>query len=98
MDAVCVHYRAERNTGDNHEEAVAFLAEISELDARTRDSLRRHLGAVLAKKNAAEYESRLLERDEAEACLRHLRRAVQALLPLACRLGWEPRARGRDEA
>lgn len=91
VDAVCVHYQGERNASDNHDEALAILGNVTELDPRIRESLRRHLGAVLAKKGAAEYESRLLERGEAEACLAHLRRAIQSVLPLARRLGWEPR-------
>lgn len=87
-DAFCVHYRGERSAGDAHEDALDLLAGLDELDAAARQGLGRHLGALLSRKNLAQYEGRLVEGREVQDALKHLDRGLDPVRGIAKRIGW----------
>jgi hypothetical protein len=91
VDAVCVHYIGTRSASEAHHDALEVLHGATGVDARVRDALGRHLGALLDVKSLAQYEGRLLEASDAQAAARHMDRAFQAAAPVAEAAGWPER-------
>ncbi len=75
-DALTVFYIGQRSASQDHREVLRLLDSIgvgrSELNRN-----RRHLATLLATKNAAEYEDRLLSESDAIHALEHSRRFCQ---------------------
>lgn len=88
VDAVFVHYRGVRSSSGSHRDALNVLDGCAELGSAARNGLRKHLGALLSQKTFAQYEGRLLDREEAEAALAHLERAIASVKRVAQANRW----------
>lgn len=89
VDAICVHYQGERSAGESHFEALELLGRVERMDAKLRDALRKHLGAVLEMKSLAQYDGRLCEERDAVVAIKHLERATDAVVPVAKANRWQ---------
>jgi len=82
-DAICVHFLGKRHSGEHHRDAVELFKSIKpdeEIYIQNGFRLRR----ILAIKNMAEYEERLVYRSEAEKVLKDFDRFLaftRAILP-----------------
>lgn len=88
VDALCVSYRGLRSASGSHQDALNLLDACTEMDGPVRNSLRKHLGAVLSQKTFAQYDSRLMEEPDAAAAISHMERAITAAKPVARGHGW----------
>ena len=68
-DALCVYFLGKRSVGESHGDALGLLNTLplkrQEVDVNTR-----RMSRILGVKNLAEYESRLILREEAESALK----------------------------
>lgn len=72
-DALTVFYLGQRSASQDHRDALRLLGSVRfERDELARN--RRHLSNLLATKNAAEYEDRLLGESDTIRALEHCRR------------------------
>lgn len=92
VDALCVHYRGHRNSGDTHHDALPLLRSVDEIEPGARSQLERHLGALLSTKTLAQYEGRLLTAADADSALSHMERAFRAARELPPVKAWEAHA------
>lgn len=75
-DAVCARFLQLRHGGADHMQAVELLSSLplerSEIESKLKQARR-----VISLKNAAEYEDRLIEKNEAQEILRDAERLVE---------------------
>ena len=64
-DALTVFYLGFRHAGDRHKDVLQLLQKL-EIEQKELHSKGQQLAALLAIKNAAEYEERLMDREDAE--------------------------------
>lgn len=88
VDALCVHYRGLRSASGSHQDALQILDSCTELDATIRETLRKHLSALLGQKTFAQYDGRLLANLDAEVAIGHMERALAAATRIAQAHGW----------
>ncbi|MEK6715785.1 MAG: HEPN domain-containing protein [Candidatus Omnitrophota bacterium] len=82
-DAMCIYFLGKRNAGESHNEAAALFKAIKTDDEQINTNASRIL-RILAIKNMAEYEDRLVFKAEAEKVLKDCERFleyVKAKLP-----------------
>jgi HEPN domain-containing protein len=72
-DAVCIYFLGKRHSGQNHADAVALLGTIKSGDEAAKNNANR-LRKILAIKNMAEYEERLMRRSDAEKVMKDAER------------------------
>jgi HEPN domain-containing protein len=72
-DAVCIYFLGKRHSGQNHADAVALLGTIKSGDEEAKNSANR-LRKILATKNIAGYEERLMHRSDAEKVIKDAER------------------------
>lgn len=75
-DAICSRFLQLRHSGADHTHAVELLNSLpfkkEELDAKVKQARR-----VISMKNAAEYEDRLIDEDEAKEMFRDTKRILE---------------------
>lgn len=74
-DALCANHLGERAAGDKHSDAVNLVKTIKNNDEFTNNAVR--FGRVLAIKSLAEYEERLVYKNDSEAVLKNAERFVE---------------------
>lgn len=72
-DAVAVFYLGKRSVAQAHEESVSLLGQL-DVDKKEVRRAASHLTELLKVKNLAEYEERLLARQDSEQAMKHLDR------------------------
>ena len=72
-DAVAVFYLGKRSAAQDHEESVSLLEQL-DVDKKEVGRAASHLTELLKVKNLAEYEERLLARQDSEQAMKHLGR------------------------
>jgi len=72
-DAVCIYFLGKRHSGQNHGDAVVLLGTIQSAAEGAKNNVNR-LRKILAIKNMAEYEERLIRRSEAEILMKDTER------------------------
>ena len=75
-DAMCVYFLGKRHAGENHEEVVNLFRTIKDGSEGIKTNSNRLL-RILAVKNIAEYEERLIYRPEAERILKDCERFLE---------------------
>ncbi len=75
-DALTVFYLGQRSASQDHREVLRLLDSVR-LERGELNRNKRHLSNLLAAKNAAEYEDRLLSESDAINALEHCRRFCQ---------------------
>ena len=75
-DAVTVFYVGQRSASQDHREVLRLLDSVG-LGRGELNRNKRHLSTLLATKNAAEYEERLLSESDAINAVEHCRRFCQ---------------------
>lgn len=83
-----MHYQGLRSASGSHHDALRILDGCRELDAATREGLRKHLLALLSQKTFAQYDGRLLDEPEADSALAHMERALGLAQGIAAVNGW----------
>jgi HEPN domain-containing protein len=72
-DAICIYFLGKRHSGQNHGDAVVLLGTIKSGDEEAKNNANR-LRKILAVKNMAEYEERLMRRPDAEKLIKDTER------------------------
>jgi len=72
-DAVCIYFLGKRHSSQNHGDAVVLLGTIQSAAEGAKNNANR-LRKILAIKNMAEYEERLMRRSEAEILMKDTER------------------------
>lgn len=84
-DAMCVYFLGKRHAGENHNEAAALFKSVKSGDEQFNKNTNR-IARMLDIKNRAEYEDRLIYRNEAEKVLKNCERFLEFVkkeLPLS---------------
>ncbi|HDQ26487.1 MAG TPA: HEPN domain-containing protein [bacterium] len=66
VDSICVYYLGKRGAGIRHEDAVELMMSIKEVGHEELSAVKAKVIRVLKIKNMAEYEERLVKKNEAE--------------------------------
>ncbi len=72
-DAICIYFLGKRHSGQNHTDAVMLLGTTKSGDEEAKNNANR-LRKILAIKNIAEYEERLMRRADAEKVMKDAER------------------------
>lgn len=72
-DALTVFFRGQRHAGERHEDAIVLLQKI-ELERKLLAAKTKQLSRVLRIKTAAEYEEKLMTKNDAEEAVRDAKR------------------------
>lgn len=75
-DAICIYYLGKRHAGESHNEAVSLFKTIKTNDEEINTNAGR-LSRILSIKNLAEYEGRLVPKNEAEKLLKDCERFIE---------------------
>lgn len=75
-DAICTYYLGKRYAGDRHDSTVDLLRSVP-IDKKSLDQNTIRLVRVISIKNLAEYEDRLLHRDDAENIIQNSQRFLE---------------------
>lgn len=75
-DAICIYHLGKRHAGENHNEAVYLFKTIKPDDEEINTNASR-LSRILSIKNLAEYEGRLVSKNEAEKLLKDCERFIE---------------------
>jgi uncharacterized protein (UPF0332 family) len=75
-DAMCIYFLGKRHAGESHNDAVALFKTIKPGDEEISGNANRIM-RILAIKNMAEYEERLIFKTEAEKALKDCERFLQ---------------------
>jgi HEPN domain-containing protein len=74
-DALCARHLGERAAGDKHTDAVNLVKAIKNTDEFTNNAVR--FGRVLAIKSLAEYEGRLVFKNDSEVVLKNSEKFIE---------------------
>lgn len=75
-DAICIYYLGKRHAGESHNEAVSLFKTIKADDKEINTNASR-ISRILSIKNLAEYEGRLVTKNEAEKLLKDCERFIE---------------------
>lgn len=75
-DAICIYYLGKRHSGESHNEAVSLFKTIKADDEEINTNAGR-ISRILSIKNLAEYEGRLVSKNEAEKLLKDCERFIE---------------------
>jgi len=89
VDALCVHYRGQRNGGESHHAALDLLRTVTEIETGPRAQIERHLAFLLSQKSLSQYEGSLLSAADAKAAVEHMERAFRAARLVGPVKAWE---------